>query len=128
MTIMNIVALSVSYNNDLCGYLAQCTRAPGKRLYMYTYAEGYLAQNNAKAISLSLSLRKEAYYAEHLFGFFDNLLSEGWLKREQVSLLNINEIDHFSLLAKNGTDMAGAVTVSPDEKLSDLLEPYFRNI
>ena len=45
-----------------------------------------------------------------------------------TKLLNINEIDHFSLLAKNGADTAGAVTVSFDEKLSDLLEPYFRNI
>lgn len=125
---IKIAALNVSYNNELCGYLAQCTNAQGKRSYMYIYAESYLAQNNAKAISLSLPLRKEAYHSEYLFGFFDNLLSEGWLKREQARLLNINEVDHFSLLAKNGADTAGTVTVSFDEKLSDLLEPYFRNI
>ena len=123
-----IAALHVSYNNEPCGYLVQFFDAPGKRVYMYTYTKAYLAQNNAKAISLSLPLSEDPFYSEHLFGFFDNLLSEGWLKREQAKLLNINEIDHFSLLAKNGADTAGAVTVSFDEKLSDLLEPYFRNI
>ena len=122
-----IAALHVSYNNEPCGYLAQYCDSRGNRVYMYTYTKAYLAQNNEKALSLSLPLREDPYYSERLFGFFDNLLSEGWLKREQAKLLNINEIDHFSLLAKNGADMAGAVTVSFDENLSDLLEPYFCN-
>jgi serine/threonine-protein kinase HipA len=121
-------ALNVSYNNEPCGYLAQFFDISGKRIYMYTYTKPYLSQKNAKSISLSLPLREDPYYSKHLFGFFDNLLSEGWLKREQAKLLDISEFDHFSLLAKNGADMAGAVTVSFDEKLSDLLEPYFRNI
>jgi len=123
-----IAALHVSYNDEPCGYLAQFSDALGTRVYMYVYTKAYLAQNSAKAISLSLPLREDPYYSKHLFGFFDNLLSEGWLKREQAKQLNINEIDHFSLLVKNGADMAGAVTVSFDEKLSDLLKPYFRHV
>jgi serine/threonine-protein kinase HipA len=73
-----IAALNVSYNNESCGYLAQYCDSSCNRVYMYVYTKAYLAQNNAKAISQSLPLREDPYYSEHLFGFFDNLLSEGW--------------------------------------------------
>jgi len=125
---MKIIALKVSYNDELCGYLAKSTSATGKRTYMYKYVSDYSSKKYSRAISLSLPIQSEPFYSEQLFGFFDNLLSEGWLRREQAKVLQINESDSFSLLLKNGADLPDAVTVIHDEKLSDLVEPYFKHV
>ena len=123
---MKNTALKVSYNDELCGYLAKFTNTSGKRLYMYKYVSEYIDKKYSRAISWSLPIQNEPFYSEQLFGFFDNLLSEGWLRREQAKILNVSESDSFSLLMQNGADLPGAITVIHDEQLSHLLEPYFQ--
>ncbi|RYY02300.1 MAG: hypothetical protein EOO53_11900 [Gammaproteobacteria bacterium] len=123
---MKIIAAKVSYNKELCGYLARCSDGAGKRLYLFKYADNYIHKKSSRAISVSLPIQDEVFYSEHLFGFFDNLLSEGWLRKEQARVLDINESDGFSLLLNNGTDLPGAVTVVRDDTLFDLFKPYFK--
>jgi|GEM_PF-1169838 len=124
---MKIIALKVTYNNELCGYLAQATNSAGKQTYMYKYVSEYTQRKYSRAISFNLPVQDEPFYSEQLFSFFENLVSEGWLRRQQAKFLNINENDSFSLLSHNGADLIGAVAVLQDEQLALLLEPYFKN-
>ena len=118
---MNVVALQVKYGNKTCGHLAQVTYEDGLRIFMFQYDAEYLQQSDSRAISLSLPKDESPYYSKELFGFFDNMLAEGWLKKEQSKMLRIDKNDHFQLLLNNGEDLPGAVTVSYDEELSYLL-------
>ena len=45
--------------------------------------------------------------------FFENLVSEGWLRKLQSQQQKIDENDRFGLLLANGGDLVGAVTVEP---------------
>ena len=47
--------------------------------YSFQYDEDYLKTENATAVSLTLPVRTETYYAKVLFPFFDGLIPEGWL-------------------------------------------------
>ena len=45
--------------------------------FRFTYDAGYLATDNAEAISLTLPLREAPYKDKVLFPFFDGLIPEG---------------------------------------------------
>ena len=45
--------------------------------------------------------------------FFENLVSEGWLRKLQSQEQKIDENDRFGLLLMNGRDLVGAVTIVP---------------
>ena len=47
--------------------------------YEFRYLPEYLSLDTAKAVSLTLPLREEAYTSTVLFPFFDGLIPEGWL-------------------------------------------------
>lgn len=66
-------------------------------------------------IAFTMPLSAEPYVTEGLPAFFENLLSEGWLRRIQATTQHIDERDSFGLLLNNGRDMIGAVTVLPME-------------
>ncbi len=48
--------------------------------------------------------------------FFENLVSEGWLRKLQSQHQKIDERDRFTLLVENGKDLVGAVTVEPKDR------------
>jgi len=77
--------------------------------YEFSYAEDYLA--GGTPISFGYPLSTEPYVSKAFPAFFDNLLSEGWLKHLQSQEQKIDENDHFGLLMRNGHDLVGAVTV-----------------
>jgi len=64
-----------------------------------------------------------------LLGFFDNLVSEGWLEKAQSRFLGKRKATRFELLLAFGYDCAGAVfIIDPEPKpfteaLSDLSDP-----
>lgn len=95
---------AVFFNGTRAGTLAE---TPGG--YEFTYTEDYLA--GGVPISFGYPLRKEPYVSEPFPPFFENLLSEGWLKNLQSREQKIDENDHFGLLVQNGHDLVGAVTV-----------------
>lgn len=47
--------------------------------YRFIYDEGYLSREDARAVSLTLPLKRETYESNTLFSFFDGLIPEGWL-------------------------------------------------
>ncbi|GGX68968.1 HipA N-terminal domain-containing protein [Saccharospirillum salsuginis] len=67
-------------------------------------------------IAFSMPLTDEPYLSDGLPPFFENLVSEGWLRRVQSQTQHIDETDSFGLLLKNGRDLVGAVSVIPAEE------------
>ena len=103
---------NVYYQGRLAGELANSNNT-----YTFTYSESYLA--GGVPISFLFQLREKPYVSEGLMPFFENLVSEGWLRKLQSQQQNIDEQDRFGLLIANGKDMVGAVTVGPKETESD---------
>jgi serine/threonine-protein kinase HipA len=81
--------------------------------YTFTYDESYLA--GGVPISFLLPLQTKPYVSSELMPFFENLASEGWLRKLQSQHQKIDEEDRFTLLVENGNDLVGAVTVEPKD-------------
>jgi serine/threonine-protein kinase HipA len=96
----------VFYNQRLAGILAETPEG-----FQFTYDANYLA--GGTPIAFSLPLQEAAFTSDRLPGFFDNLVSEGWLRKLQSREQKIDENDHFGLLLMNGRDLVGAVTIAP---------------
>lgn len=79
--------------------------------YLFTYARNYLA--GGTPLSFRLPLQEETFKSESLMPFFENLVSEGWLRAMQSQQQKIDENDRFGLLLSNGKDLVGAVTITP---------------
>jgi HipA-like protein len=95
-------------NNILAGYLEK--KAPD--LYVFTYANSYLADPILPSISLTLPRTQAVHESRVLFSFFTGLLAEGINKDIQCRLLRIDENDDFTRLLKTaGGDTIGAITV-----------------
>jgi len=99
---------AVFFHGIRCGTIS---RIDGR--YRFAYTPEYLARSDATPLSRSLPLRAERFEADHLFPYFAGLVSEGWLLRQQSVLERIDPGDYLTLLAHNGEDLAGAVTVKP---------------
>jgi serine/threonine-protein kinase HipA len=100
-------AARVLLNGTLAGTLEQTNDG-----YRFGYAPGYLANPNAKPVSLTLPLRREPFLSPRLFPFFAGLLAEGNLKDLQCQLYKIDPDDDFTRLLKTShDDVIGAVTV-----------------
>ena len=66
----------VFYSQRLAGVLAETPEG-----FQFTYDPDYLA--GGVSISSTLPLRETPFNSERLPGFFENLASEGWLRRLQ---------------------------------------------
>ena len=97
---------NVYYQGRLAGELQRSSKG-----YMFTYNESYLA--GGAPISFLLPLQTAPHVSTELMPFFENLVSEGWLRRLQSQYQKIDERDRFTLLMANGKDLVGAVTVEP---------------
>lgn len=62
-------------------------------------------------ISFTLPLQQEHFYNPTLFPFFENMLSEGWLRQLQANQEHIDSSDSFGFLLVNGEDLPGAFTI-----------------
>ncbi|VGO21048.1 HipA N-terminal domain-containing protein [Pontiella sulfatireligans] len=80
--------------------------------YRFSYFDEYLANHEARAVSLTLPKRTESYVAEQLFPFFAGLLTEGAAMQLQCRQLKIDENDLFGRLLKTAHgDVIGNVSV-----------------
>ena len=95
--------VGVFYNGISCGDLIK-----NKAKYTFKYNQDYLDQDYPP-ISYNLELQTGKFESESLHPFFDNLVSEGWLRQHQVDALKIAKDDKFAILTHFGFDMAGAV-------------------
>ena len=94
----------VYFEDRLAGVLTQTSDE-----FRFLYNSRYLA--GGTPLSFNLPLREEAYVSQQLFPFFENLVAEGWLRKQQSQRQKIDESDRFGLLLLNGKDLVGAVTV-----------------
>jgi len=97
----------VLLNGTVAGTLEQTSSG-----YLFSYERDYLANPDAKPVSLTLPLRKEPFLSPRLFPFFVGLLAEGNLKDLQCRIYKIDPDDDFTRLIKTTRDdVIGAVTV-----------------
>jgi len=97
-------------NGELVGVLTQHNR----NSYEFEYDEQWFNDPEKPAVSLTMPKTKKTYWADHLFPFFFNLLSEGVNRKLQSRQLKIDENNYFDLLlATARTDTIGAVTIEP---------------
>jgi serine/threonine-protein kinase HipA len=94
----------VHYNGRIAGTITETTES-----FAFQYDKEYLA--GGIAISFNYPLQEEAFYYAELPSFFENLVSEGWMRKLQAREQHIDEADPFGLLLANGRDLIGAVTV-----------------
>lgn len=90
--------------------------------YAFSYDLSYL-NSKQSAISILLPLQEEPHISEisALHPFFDNLISEGWLKSIQDK--TINSKNRFECLLNYGYDLIGAVyVIDPEEKKRVILK------
>lgn len=99
---------NIFYKNDLAGVLTENDAG-----YEFRYLPEYLSLESAKAVSLTLPLREEAYTSPVLFPFFDGLIPEGWLLDVALRNTDISILDRMSLLLTCCKDCIGAVSVVP---------------
>lgn len=83
--------------------------------YHFEYDAGYLVNEKAESVSLTLPLAVERYDSEGkvLFPFFDGLIPEGWLLEVTVKNWKIDPKDRMGLLLATCGDCIGAVSVQP---------------
>ncbi len=96
----------VYYNGRLAGTLERLSDG-----FIFTYELEYLALG--VPIGFCFPLQEASFISRHLPGFFENLVSEGWLRKLQSKEQKIDENDRFSLLLANGRDLVGAVSIIP---------------
>ena len=99
----------VFYNHRLAGILTETHDG-----FEFTYDGDYLA--GGPPISFTLPLQEAPFKHSRLPSFFENLVSEGWLRKLQSREQKIDENDRFGFLLMNGRDLIGAVTIN-DSKL-----------
>jgi serine/threonine-protein kinase HipA len=80
----------------------------------FTYDPGWLKEEGALPISLTMPLRSEPYDSKGLHPYFENLLPEGWLLEIATARLKIPKDDAFGLLLATCADCVGAVEIRPE--------------
>jgi len=99
----------IYYKERLAGVLEE----DDEGTFQFTYDPVY--RIDGCPIAFSIPISSEPLISDGLPAFFDNLVSEGWLRRVQSTSQHIDENDSFGLLLENGRDLVGAVAVHPAE-------------
>jgi len=99
----------VYYQDLFAGSLSETSSG-----FRFTYDQNYIAVGTP--IAYTLPLQEASFESTRLPGFFENLVSEGWLRKLQSRAQKIDERDRFGLLLMNGKDLVGAVTLVPSEQ------------
>ena len=104
--------LRVYLNNRLVGHLLK--HASGA--VDFRYDAGWLDDERALPVSLSLPLREDAYRGEPVVAVFENLLPDSEaLRRSVAERVGADGIDAYSMLARIGRDCVGALQFIPGD-------------
>lgn len=91
--------------------------ASDKGRLAFTYADSYLSQPDAEAVSYTMPLRAEPYQGGEVVAFFSNLLPDEAVRVKIARYLGISAGNVFALLKRIGEDCAGAVAlISPERE------------
>ena len=102
------------YANDiLAGYLTEFVS--GERpIYTYQYHPDYI--QIGVPIGHRFPLQSAPFRFDAFPTFFENMLSEGWIKMHQIAKTKLDKRDEFGLLLYNGRVLIGALSVVNLEK------------
>lgn len=78
---------------------------------VFKYTQDYLAADNARPISISLPLQKEAFTEQQTKNFFEGLLPEGFTRRAVAQWLRVDESDYVAILKGLGSECLGAIQI-----------------
>lgn len=90
---------------------------------VFSYDGSYMENDDARPLSISLPLQKEAFSPIKTRNFFEGLLPEGFLKMTVAQCMRTDENDYLSILAALGRECLGAITIY-DEKDAEPLPSY----
>ena len=107
---MRVQTLIVAMNAEVVGTLYR----DGNGAMSFQYDATWLADTDARPISLSLPLKAERHHGSKVFNFFQNLLpdSDAIIARMQARF-NVETSHPFDLLATIGRDCIGAIQLYP---------------
>ena len=83
--------------------------------FVYQYEFDYI--KNGAPIGYHFPLTRQPYEFDEFPIFFENLASEGWLKKLQCEKNGIDENDTFGLLLANGKELIGALSIIEDTSI-----------
>lgn len=109
MTKVNRVG-AIYANGKLAGHLTELREGMIEQ-YEFVYAESYLT--DGVPIGHHFPLRAQPFTFDTFPPFFQNLVSEGWVKTFQASRSRLDKNDEFGLLLANGEELIGALSVLP---------------
>lgn len=105
----NITRQGAIYANDiLAGYLTEFISGE-KLVYSYQYQPDYL--HKGVPIGHIFPLQSSSFEFDVFPPFFENMLSEGWVKMYQTAKSTLDKRDEFGLLLHNGKVLIGALSV-----------------
>ncbi|MGB6230997.1 MAG: type II toxin-antitoxin system HipA family toxin [Litorimonas sp.] len=82
----------------------------------FAYLDRWLEGEEARPISLSLPLRSEPFNRRECLPFFEGLLPEEGQRAAVARALGVSRTNEFRLLEELGGDIAGALTLLPDDE------------
>lgn len=117
-----MATLSVAMNGIVVGTLTQS----GSGAMAFRYQEDWLTRPGARAISLSMPLRRDSYHGDLVYNFFDNLLPDNDQIRARIQArFQAKTKRPFDLLSKIGGDCVGAIQLySPDAAPDDIRQVH----
>jgi len=83
----------------------------------FAYDAAWLADPSARPISRSLPKRKEPFDRRRTRPFFAGLLPDETVREVVARILGVSERNDFSLLKALGGDIAGALTILPEDEI-----------
>lgn len=120
--------LVVYFNSLTAGHLKKIKHHRNSTEYTFQYTEEYFNSNETVHLSVNLPKNFELYSSKQkLPSFFDNLVSEGWLRDKQTKALNLSnfkEKDKFYILAYFGYDLIGSVSIKREQKNGQFFIPH----
>lgn len=100
-------------NGQMAGYIREY-RQDTRESYTFQYAPEYLVTGSP--VGHAFPLQEAAFEFDVLPPFFENLISEGWIRTHQSKQARLDKQDSFGLLLANGDEMIGALSVIPVEE------------
>ena len=93
---------------------------------VFAYAPEYLLKENARALSISLPIKKESFSPVQTRNYFEGLLPEGFTRRSVARYAHADENDYLSILSALGRECIGAVKIVEEEVPEE--EPSYREL
>lgn len=106
---------AIKVGDELAGWLTQEDDG-----YHFNYDQRYIAQPDAKPVSLTLPIQAGPFKSNVLFPFFDGLIPEGWLLDIAQKNWKLNPRDRMGLLLACCKNCIGSVSV---EEIKEEEEP-----